>query len=73
MLCCGCLARQSNLWASWQGGTQELFQPFNVKSWKGWANNSDTLPREPIARLRAAIKPVKRAINIEELREDPSF
>jgi len=32
-------------------------------------NNND----KPIARLVAALKPVKRTGNVEELREDPAF
>jgi len=46
------------------------FQPFNVKYQPGQVN---TLSRQPIARLVAAIKPVKRTGNVEELREDPAF
>jgi len=50
------------------------FQPFNVKYRPGQVNNnSDTLSRQPIARLVAAIEPVKKTGNIEELREDPAF
>jgi len=52
----------------------QLFQPFNVKYWPGWVNNnSDALSRQPIARLVAAIKSVKKTGNIGELREDPAF
>jgi len=55
-------------------GQSELFQPFNVKYQPEWVNNnSDTLSRQPIARLVAAIEPVKKTSNIEELREDPAF
>jgi len=47
-------------------------QSFNLSiSSIGQANNA--LPRELITRLEAAIKPVKRTGNIEELREDPAF
>jgi len=49
------------------------FQPFNVKYQPGWVNNnSDALSRQPIARLVAAIEPVKTG-NVEELREGPAF
>jgi len=59
--------------AMWILKTQP-FQPFNVKYWPGQVNNnSDTLSRQPIARLVAAIEPVKKTGNIEELREDPAF
>jgi len=50
------------------------FQPFNVKYRPGQVNNnSDGLSRQPIARLVAAIEPVKKTGNVEELREDPAF
>jgi len=50
------------------------FQPFNVKYRPGLVNNnSDSLSRQPIARLVAAIEPVKKTSNVEELREDPAF
>jgi len=50
------------------------FQPFNVKYWPGQVNNnSDSLSRQPIARLVAAIQPVKKTSNVEELREDQAF
>jgi len=59
--------------ARWILKTQP-FQPFNVKYWPGQVNNnSDTLSRQPIARLVAAIEPVKKTSNVEELREDPAF
>jgi len=55
-------------------GTQDAAIPtFDVKYRPGGVNNSDALSRQPIARLVAAIKPVKRTGNIEELREDPAF
>jgi len=50
------------------------FQPFDVKYQPGWVNNnSDALSRQPRARLVAAIEPVKKTSNFEELREDPAF
>jgi len=50
------------------------FQPFDVKYWPGQVNNnSEALSRQPIARLAAAIKPVKKTSNVEELREDPAL
>jgi len=50
------------------------FQPFNVKYQPGQVNNnSDALSRQPIARLVAAIEPVKKTSNVEEMREDPAF
>jgi len=56
----------------WALKTQR-FQPFNVKFCLGQVNNnSDTLSRQPIARLVAAIEPVKRTCN-NALREDPAF
>jgi len=43
--------------ARWVLKTQP-FQPFNVQYWPGLVNkNSDTLSRQPIARLVAAIEP----------------
>jgi len=52
----------------------QLFKPFDVKYQPGWVNNnSDALSRQPIARLVAAIGPVRKTGNIEELREDPAF
>jgi len=46
---------------------RQLFQPFNVKYQPGEVNNNVT---QPVARLVAAIKPVKRTGNVEELREE---
>jgi len=59
--------------ARWVLKTQPS-QPFNVKYQPGQVNNnSDTLSRQQIARLVAAIEPVERTSNVEELREDPAF
>jgi len=59
--------------ARWILKTQ-LFQPFNVKYQPGQVNNnSNALSRQLIARLVAAIEPVKKTGNVEELREDPAF
>jgi len=59
--------------ARWVLKTQ-LFQPFNVKYQQGQVNNnSGALSRQPISRLVAAIEPVKRTGNVEELREDPAL
>jgi len=59
--------------ARWILKTQS-FQPFNLKYQPGWVNNnSDTMSRQPIARLVASIEPVKKTGKVEELREDPAF
>jgi len=60
----------------WQGGYSRC-SCFNLSisstGQDGVNNNSDTLPRELIAKPGAVIEPVKRTGNIKKLKEDPAL